>query len=298
MTPVDKRGAVIVVLLAGVLFGTTGAARIFSDVQASSTSIAAARLGIGAIGLVAVTTMQRGAAELIALWKRPRVWIMGVSVATYMATFFAAVQLAGAAVASLVSISLAPLLAGTIARMFGSPWPGRIWAISTALAVVGIVLLSAPTSSQTGDHRVLGALSAAVAAAAYAFYTVVGARLVDEGSHATDGLAASFSIGAVLLFPFLAMDFHWMLTPHGLALALWLGVASTTLSYILFGVGITHLAPGVVATLLLSEPFVATMFGVFLLNEPMALRGWFGCILILIGLLMVSRNERKNVPPV
>jgi len=182
--------------------------------------------------------------------------------------------------------------------MFGSPWPGRIWAISTALAVVGIVLLSAPTSSQTGDHRVLGALSAAVAAAAYAFYTVVGARLVDEGSHATDGLAASFSIGAVLLFPFLAMDFHWMLTPHGLALALWLGVASTTLSYILFGVGITHLAPGVVATLLLSEPFVATMFGVFLLNEPMALRGWFGCILILIGLLMVSRNERKNVPPV
>ncbi len=298
MSPIDRRGSVFVVLAAGVLFGTTGTARLFSDVAASSTSIAAARLGIGALGLVAVSIIQRGSGAVTLLWKRPRVWIMGVSVAVYMASFFAAVQLAGAAVASLVSISLSPLLAGTIARMFGSPWPGRVWAASTFLAVVGVVMLSAPTSATAGNHRVLGALSAAIAAGAYAFYTVVGARLVADGHHATDGLAASFAIGAVLLLPFLAMDAQWITTPKGIALALWLGVASTTVAYILFGVGITHLAPGVVATLLLSEPFVATMLGVFLLSEPMVLRGWIGCVLILVGLLMVSRNERKVRVPV
>lgn len=297
MAKSERSGAVLIVLMAGVLFGTTGTARVLSDVDASSTSIAAARLGIGALGLVAVTIYSRGLAELLALWKRPRVWVMGLSVASYMASFFAAVQLAGAAVASLVSISLAPMLAGTIARMFGKPWPGRVWVVSTVLAVVGVVLLSAPTSSDGGDHRVLGACSAAIAAASYAFYTVVGARLVDDGHHATDGLSASFSIGAVVLMPFIFMDFNWLTTPKGIALALWLGLASTTISYMMFGVGITHLAPGVVATLLLSEPFVATMFGIFLLGEPMAPRGWFGCLLIIIGLLMVSHNESRNQSP-
>lgn len=288
----DRGTSVGIVLLAGVLFGTTGTAVVLSDVDASSTSVAAARLGVGAIGLLVLTMVQRDIRHLLDLWKLPRVWIMGVSVSGYMGSFFLAVHLAGAAVASLVSISLAPMLAGGIARLFGKPWPGRVWIISTVLAVVGVALLSAPTAGD-GGNRVAGALAAVVASASYAFYTVMGARLVDDDHHATDALAASFSIGALILLPFLLLDAHWLTSPKGIGLALWLGLASTTLSYFLFGIGITHLAPGVVATLLLSEPFVATMFGVFLLNEPMALRGWFGCFLIVTGLVMVSRNEQS-----
>ena len=291
---IDRGTAVLVVLASGILFGTTGTATLIFDVEASSTSFAAARLGVGAAGLVAVSIFQRGLPELIALWKRPRVQIMGVSVAFYMLTFFAAVSLAGAAVASLVSISLAPLMAGAIARAFGKPWPGKTWAMATGLAAVGVVLLGLPESIEGGSNRILGAILAALAGSAYAFFTVVGAKLVDDEHHATDGLAASFSIGAVILLPFLIMDFSWLQTTKGLALALWLGLASTTLTYIMFGIGITHLAPGVVATLLLSEPAVATLLGVFVVGEPMSARGWFGCVLILLGLIMISRNEQKK----
>lgn len=290
---IAKKNAVSIVLLSGILFGTTGTATILADVDASATSIAAARLGIGAIGLVVLTLIQRDFNCLLALWKLPRVWLMGLSVASYMGSFFLAVQLAGAAVASLVSISLAPLLAGAIARMFGKPWPGKIWMLSTLLAVCGVALLSAPTSVD-GGNRVLGALAATLASASYAFYTVMGANLVDDNHHATDALAASFSIGAILLFPFLLLDPSWLTTGRGIALALWLGLAATTLSYFLFGIGITYLAPGVVATLLLSEPFLATLMGVFILNEPMNARGWLGCLLIVIGLILVSRNESKE----
>lgn len=290
---INRHNSVGIVLLSGVLFGTTGTATVLADVDASSTSIAAARLGTGAIGLVLLTVIQRDFSALVALWKLPRVWFMGLSVASYMGSFFLAVHLAGAAVASLVSISLAPMLAGAIARMFGKPWPGRVWVISTVLAVVGVLLLSAPTSAE-GSNRILGALAATLASASYAFYTVMGANLVDEEHHATDSLAASFSIGAILLLPFLLLDFTWLTTGKGLALALWLGLAATTLSYFLFGIGITHLAPGVVATLLLSEPFVATLMGVFILDEAMVLRGWIGCLLIVIGLVLVSRNESKQ----
>lgn len=291
---IDRGAAVFIVLLSGLLFGTTGTATLIFNVDAESTSFAAARLIVGAGGLVTVSIFQRGLPELVALWKRPRVQIMGVSVALYMLTFFAAVSLAGAAVASLVSISLAPLMAGAIARAFGKPWPGKTWVISTGLAAVGVVLLGLPDSIEGGSDRILGAVLAAVAGSAYAFFTVVGAKLVDDEHHATDGLAASFSIGAVILLPFLIMDSGWFFTGKGFVLALWLGLVSTTLSYIMFGVGITHLAPGVVATLLLSEPAVATLLGVFVVGEPMSLRGWFGCLLILIGLIMISRNEQKK----
>lgn len=290
---IDRGASVGIVLLAGVLFGTTGTAVVLSGVQADSTAIAAARLIIGAIGLLGISLYQRDLGHIVALWKLPRVWVMGTSVASYMLSFFAAVHLAGAAVASLVSISLAPMLAGTFSRMFGKPWPGKVWVVSTVLAVIGVVLLSAPTSAD-GGNRVLGALSAAIAAASYAFYTVMGANLVEDSHHATDSLSASFSIGAVMLIPFLVMDHEWIMSGRGLTLALWLGLASTTLSYFLFGIGITHLLPGVVATLLLSEPFVATMLGVFVIGEPMATRGWFGCLLIVTGLIMVSRNETRQ----
>ena len=291
---IDRGTAVFVVLIAGILFGTTGTTTLIFDVEASSTSFAAARLLVGAAGLVAVSIIQRGLPELIALWKRPRVQIMGLSVAFYMLTFFAAVSMTGAAVASLVSISLGPLMAGAIARAFGKPWPGKTWALATGLAAIGVVLLGMPDSVDGGSNRIIGSILAALAGTAYAFFTVVGAKLVDDEHHATDGLAASFSIGAVILTPFLIIDSAWIFTSKGFALAIWLGLISTTLSYILFGIGITHLAPGVVATLLLSEPAVATLLGVFVVGEPMSARGWLGCLFILIGLVAVSRNEQKR----
>ena len=290
----DRGSAAIIVVTAGILFGTTGTSSILADVNAQPTSIGAARLIVGSLGLLAISIYQRGISGLIKLWMRPRVWVMGLSVSSYMLSFFTAVKMAGAAVAALVAISLAPMIAGAIARAFGKPWPGKVWVFSTGLAVLGVALLSAPNSTDAGNSKVIGALFAVIASASYAFYTVVGAQLVDDNHNATDGLAASFSIGAVLLFPFLISDSAWLFSGRGISLALWLGLAATTLAYALFGIGLTYLAPGVVATLLLSEPATATLLGVFVLQEDMSARGWFGCLLILIGLVMVSVNERKK----
>jgi DME family drug/metabolite transporter len=285
--------AALLVIASGLLFGTTGTATVLAGTDASATSIAAARLLVGAIGLVVVAAGQREWAHLIALWRRPLTWAMGLGVAGYMAFFFIAVSLGGVAVASLVSISLSPFLTGTIARLFGSPWPGRVWLASTVLAISGVVLLSSPGTG-VSDHRLLGAAAAALASAAYALYTVLGSRLVAASHHATDTLAASFSIGALLLLPLLFVDTAWLAHPRGITLALWLGIMTTTLSYTMFGYGLTHLPPGIVATLVLSEPVVATMLGVFVLDESMPARGWLGCAMIAIGLALVARNESKG----
>jgi DME family drug/metabolite transporter len=123
---------------------------------------------------------------------------------------------------------------------------------------------------------------------------VFGAQFVARDHHATDALAASFAIGAVVLLPLLFTSGDHLLDWRGLALGLWLGLAATTLSYVMFGNGITHLAPGIVATLVLSEPVVATLLGVGVLGEDMPMRGWAGCALIAVGLMLVARNETKG----
>lgn len=284
--------AAFVVIGSGLLFGTTGTAMVLADTGASSLSVAATRLFVGAIGLCAVAAVQREWGHLVALWRTPATWWMGLSVAGYMGLFFMAVSTGGVAIASLVSISLSPFFTATLARVLGAAWPGRVWVFSTMLAIGGVALLGSPDGASSG--RLAGALLAAGASASYGVYTVLGARLIAADHHATDALAAGFTVGALLMLPLLLADPAWVFTGRGVALALWLGLAATTLSYIMFGFGITHLAPGIVATLVLSEPVVATLLGVFVLDEAMPGRGWVGCAMIAIGLILVARNETKG----
>lgn len=290
----SQRRAVATVIGAGILFGTTGTAAVLADTGATPLAVAAARMLVGSLGLLLVAATQRGFGRLVVLWRQRDTWFMGIGVAGYMSTFFVAVHLGGVAIASLVSISLSPFFTSTFARAFGRPWPGRTWLVSTVLAISGVVLLGMPTSAGGGESRLLGAVFAAVASASYGLCTVFGARFIDGAHHATDALAASFAIGTVILLPALVVDSEWLTTPRGIGLALWLGIASTTASYVMFGYGLTHLAPGVVATLVLSEPVVATLLGVGVLGEAMPVRGWFGCALIAVGLLLVARNESRS----
>jgi DME family drug/metabolite transporter len=69
-------------------------------------------------------------------------------------------------------------------------------------------------------------------------------------------------------------------------MALWLGLATTTLAYVLFGRGLHHLPAGPVTTLVLAEPVVATFLGVVVLGESLAPLGWVGAALVLAGLAL------------
>mgnify|MGYP006274121773 CR=1 FL=1 len=279
---------------AGVLFGTSGTTKVLAATGASSLSVAAVRTLVGAAGLVVLASRQREFPRLVRLWRRPLTWLMGAAVAGYMGLFFTSVQFGGVAIASLASVSLSPFFAALFARMYGAPWPGRAWLVSTILAIIGVVLLGWQSGGSSGSSRVLRALFAAAAGASYSYYTAVSAHLVHDDHHATDALAASFTIGGLLMLPWLLRDSSWLMTPRGFAMAVWLGIAATTVSYVLFGYAITHLAPGIVTTLVLSEPLTATLLGVGVLHESMPVRGWFGCVCIAGGLALTARHEIRS----
>lgn len=287
----------LAVIGAAFLFGTSATSRSLVGLDIESTVVAAMRLLIGGCGLFAFAALRHGWRSVVALWRKPTVLLMAAAVAGYQAMFFIGTGLTGVAVGTLDSLSLAPFIAGVLGWLTGAGAPGKVWAVSTGLAVVGLVLLTG-----TGDSvDFLGVAAALGAGASYAVYTVVGVRLVREGVPAESSLGASFALGALFLTPWLGgggvTEFA---SAQGVVFALYLGLVATTLGYVLFGIGITRLSPGSVATLNLAEPVVATVFGLLLLNEVIAPIGLAGCLLIVgaLALLGITESKEAEVLPV
>lgn len=285
-----RLGAAVAVLGAAALFGTTGTVRQLLVPDAPGAGVAAMRLLVGAAGLVVYVLWRRRGADLVGLWRRPVVWVMGAAVAGYQALFFLGTARTGVAVGTLISLAIAPFLAGLLGWALREGAPGWAWVASTTIAVLGVGLLVSGSLS-SGDP--VGMAFAAGAGACYAAYTVLGVRLARDDHAPSSVLAASFAIGAVLLLPAAASS-TWWVSMEGIVAVLWLGLATTTGGYLLFGLGLRALQPGHIATLNLFEPAVATLLGVVVLGEVIGFAGWIGCLLIVCALALLGIAESRE----
>ena len=294
MTAPDRRVAAAAVMGSAALFGTAGTARALLLPSAPAPGVAAARLFVGGLGFLAYAGRNRdGRLALARLWRRPVIWGMGLTVAAYQVFFFLSMSRTGVAIGTLASLSFTPFMAGLLGWLLKEGAPGLVWAISTVLAIFGVGLLTVGA----GDHRdVIGILFGVCAGASYGFYTVFGVRLAREGEHPTNVLAASFSIAGFLLVPVLVYSGTWWMSWSGIALVLWLGLATTTLAYVLFGVGLSVLQPGHIATITLAEPMFATLLGVLVLGETLSVLGWVGCVVIIVALGILGLSETRRAP--
>jgi DME family drug/metabolite transporter len=286
-SPSDARRGVLEVLAAAVLFGTTGTTAAFAPISASSLAIGAARLVIGGFGLIAALPALGGSrGSLRRLWQTPAGIVGGLMTALYQLTFFAGVSLAGVALGTLVTIGSGPIIVGLLSWFLLGERPTRAWWASTAICLAGLALLTFDGSVQ--PNVVLGGLALSLAAgAAYAAYTVAAKQLLRRGAHPAEAMAAAFGLSGVLMVPVLLVaGVEWLLLPYGLAIALWLGLVTTTVGYVLFGRGLQVLPAGPVATLVLAEPLVATLLGVGILGEPFGPAGWAGAALVAAGLAL------------
>jgi len=93
-----------------------------------------------------------------------------------------------------------------------------------------------------------------------------------------------------MLLPFALTSGSWILTGSGIVVAIWLGLAVTTVAYWLFGMGMRVLQAGTIGTLNLAEPLVATILAVIVLGESISATGVVGCVLILLALLLLARS--------
>ena len=281
----------LLVLLSAICFGTTGTAQALGP-DAAPLTVGATRIAIGGLLLVLVA---RAVPAVAAPWPRKELGVIALAIAVYQLSFFAAVDRTGVAVGTVVALGSAPAIAGVAGRLLdGEPLTAR-WGQATALACAGVVILVLGGGGASVDP--FGIALAVVSGSGYATYTILAKRLLRLGHAPERVMAASFSLGALLLVPVLiAGDMAWLGSAQGLAMALFLGAIPTALAYVLFARGLRRLTPGETATLTLAEPLTATGLGIVALGERPGAVAAVGAALVLAGLLALALPARRRAP--
>jgi DME family drug/metabolite transporter len=110
-------------------------------------------------------------------------------------------------------------------------------------------------------------------------------------------MGASSAVISALVLPF--VDLSWLATTAGLVMALWLGLATISIAYVMFTWGLGGLTAATAATLTLGEPLTASILGIVVLGERLSVLAIIGLVILAAGLALLawgSRSPRDPVP--
>jgi drug/metabolite transporter, DME family len=280
------------VLVAAILWGTTGTAQTFAPESAHPFAIGATRLAVGGISLLLIVVLL-GQLNL-KNWPIKATLLASLSMAIYQPLFFTAVTITGVAIGTVIAIGSAPILSGVLEWMILKKVPSKVWWFSTFLSILGCFMLFLNKESVNVDPY--GILMALGAGLSFAIYTFSSKKLVKKYSSLLV-VAVVFTLSAFLLSPFLFIyDMSWIMGFQGITVSLHLGIFATGVAYFLFSKGLINVPSSTAVTLSLAEPLTAALLGVFLVGEDLDLTSWIGISLLLVGiglLIWSSQNPKK-----
>lgn len=284
------------ILLAAVLWGTTGTASRMAPAGVPAAAIGSAGLAIG--GLLLCLAGGGPRALLGGLRPRDR-WLLAagsLAVAGYPLSFYPAVAGTGVAVATVIALGSAPVFAGLLGLVASGARPGARWCGATVISVLGCAaLVLGPGPAGSGHAAPWGVAAAAFAGLSYAVYSFVGARLIGAGRPSGAVMGAMFGGGALIVLPVLpAGGVAWLGTVRGAAVALHLAVLTTFVAYVLFGRGLRRVSAPVATSLTLAEPAVAAVLGVTVVGERLPAVSWCGLAAIAAGLAVLALPARRR----
>lgn len=280
----------IFVLLAGILWGTTGTTQTFLQDGISPIAVAGVRSAIGGgLLLIAVLLMRK---INIKKWSWKWTIFSALAIALFQCLFFTSIRYTGVAVGTVVTIGSSPIFAGVIEWLMFKNRPDRVWGYATSLAIIGCILLFADRG-ETTIHP-FGIMFALCAGLMFAIYTNCSKRLT-EREETLPSVAMTFSLCAVFLLPFSQNGISWVLVPQNLWPMLFMGLFATSLAYIFYLSGLEKISSSSAVTLSLAEPLTAALLGVFFVGEHLSSISWIGVALLLGGIIVLTYGARPRV---
>jgi drug/metabolite transporter (DMT)-like permease len=207
-------------------------------------------------------------------------------------------QFTGAATATLIiegAIPIATTLLGVWLlreRLTGRRLAGLVLALAGVVAVV--------SRGGAGDFSAAGSLLLLGTAISFSLYNVVGRRAF-AGGVSLSVLTGSFVVGVLLLAPGAAFELATQgtgpITGEGSLLVLYLGLGGSALTQVLWAKGLVHLEAFEVAVAGTLMPIAGVATAAVVLGESIAAVQAVGIPLVMVGLFLSARADRRQRPP-
>ena len=247
----------------------------------------------GAIGLLFV---------LVWLVLRPRgsglasrrLWfwsaIAGLGVAGNFAFYFVSIAEGSVAVA-VTLMYCAPVFVYLVSFTLKLERPTPLKWAAIVMVMLGVVLLTGIFEIGTGGVTPIGIGAGLLSGLSYAVFIFGFKYAAPHGSPQAILVIAFAVLVTILIWPGDADQTVAVLNTPSWPLFAVLGVLGAGLSFILYIVGLNHIAPAVASIVAMVEPVTASLFGVVVLNESLAGLQIFGMGLILVTVTALSVNS-------
>lgn len=298
-----QRRAVIAVIAAAMLFGTTGTARSLGPSATSVWLVGTLRIALGAITLLACALISRERSAAVGAKAARYIALGGVGAAIYQPAFFAGVEECGVAIGTVIALGSGPMFAGGIDRAIRQRPLQLHWFIGTAVMLIGVAVLVMTGSGGSDDAQltISGVSFALAAGLGYAMYAQTTSSLIELKLSSTIALAAQFGVAAIILAPFMIIkvlagsEMAWMWSASGAVMLLHLGVLTAGVAYMLYGWGLRVLPVSTAVSITLVEPLTAAGAAFVVLGERLSASGLISGVVVLIGLVVLT-FERQPSP--
>ena len=285
---------VALVLLAALLWGTTGTAQALASGALPAVWFGALRLLVAALFFVVWARLDRVPASGGRLPLLP-VLAAGLCMAVYNLAFFAGVRLTGVALGTAVALGSGPVWAGLLQAMWTRRWPAPVWWLGSAVAVTGGVLMSLSAGTAGGLRTdPLGLGLGLLSGLSWGCYSLLNAELL---RHMPAGRVTlwAFGLAALLALPLAWWDSGWpMLRLSDVMAVFYVGLFTAGVAYLLFSHALRHISAATGVTLALAEPVVAFVLAALVLGEQAGSGAVLGLLLVLAGVGLVVRVELRS----
>jgi DME family drug/metabolite transporter len=292
-------------IVAGAAWGTAGAAAslVYRTSDMGPVSLSFWRCAAGLMLLLAVRPLRPRVRPAVSEPPRRKVLravLTGLGLAVFQTAYFAAVQMTGLAVATVVTLGAGPVLIALGARQALGERLGRGGAAAVVGALAGLGVLVLGDGRTSVEPR--GVLLALVSAAGYSAMTLLTRWWGRDGSADAAGTSVgAFAVTSLCLLPFALAE---GLVPHTaepvrlLWLLAYVAAVPTALAYGLYFAGAAVVRSATVSVIMLLEPVSAAALAVVLLGEHLTAATLAGTVLMLgsVAGLAVAEARQARTP--
>ena len=289
----------IYAILAGVLWAFSGVFGqiFFEQYGGNALWITTFRLTIAGLILLTISLIQKPS-EFLSIWKDKKNYaslfgyaIFGVLMVQL--TFYACIQVAGVATATVLQFTSPIFLLGYLA-IFRRQKPNLKSLILVIFAMVGIFFLTTHGNISAMTLSPLALLFGMLSAIAVVSYSLIPKRLL----HTYDVMNVTgwgmLIAGFVMNCVHPVWQFDFKLTPASLLLALGVAVIGTAVAFMFNMSAIRYVSPIVAEVCAAMEPILAAVFSIFLFDMPFDAVIGISMLVTLVSVILLSLEEGKS----